>query len=144
MDNDQESGSQALTRHRVLAMAAVGGLIFFFCISISFTFLSIYNGVKSNCQQAQILYGGDCVEALSAVIQSDTTSFNKKNSAVWALGQLADQKALHLLRELSQNPGDTSHCTRSKEICAHEVNKALKWCAKGNSTSWMYWNRDKW
>lgn len=53
---------------------------------------------------------------------SENHSFEEKNSAVWALGQFADQKALPFL---------------------HEIEKAIKWCKRGNLTSWMYRNIEK-
>lgn len=56
--------------------------------------------VKKHCLDAQAELGGECVEALIAVVESDQPSFLEKNRAVWTLGQLADERALPALRDI--------------------------------------------
>lgn len=49
--------------------------------------------VRERCQTAQSQYEGDCVEALIQVVDGeDINSFRKRNQAIWALGQLGDDR----------------------------------------------------
>jgi hypothetical protein len=102
------------------------------------SFFTIYKQVKSNCQQAQYTYGGGCLEALIKVVQDDKANIRQKNSAVWALGQLADKQALPVLEKLYQELPIQNQCRYSEYICRYEVEKAIRWCRQGNVTSWMY------
>lgn len=107
-------------------------LIFFF-----FTFLTIYSKVKSTCLEAQKEYKLSCVDSLTKTVQSDNKTFREKNTAIWTLGQLADKKALPILRNLytGKDPWKESY---DKIINQYELKKAITWCEKGNITSWMY------
>ena len=83
-------------------------------------------------------YQKDCTESLIEVIKSEDYTFNEKNGAVWAIGQIADKKAIPFLEELSETALYEEPCKLSESICGFEVQKAIKWCTKGNVTSWMY------
>lgn len=50
--------------------------------------------VKQQCFTAKQEYGGDCVEALAAVLRDESKPYGQRNSAIWALGQLGDNRAL--------------------------------------------------
>lgn len=75
---------------------------------------------------------------------SDSYSFRARNSAVWALGQLADKKALPFLYELNKSLPEQKKCDYDESICKYEVQKAIAWCEKGNVTNWMYKNQANW
>lgn len=106
---------------------------------IVFIFLFvIYKDVRTNCIKATRQYGEDCIGSLTKIIQSDKTSFREKNSAVWTLSQLADKKALPFLYELDKATPEQDRCSYDKYLCKYEIKKAIKWCEKGNVTSWIY------
>ena len=117
----------------------VGGLILFF-----YSFLVIYSGVKTNCLKAQNEYKEDCVDSLMRLVKAENKTLREKNSAIWTLGQLADKKALPLLYELEKSLPEQGRCGYDKFLCKYEVEKAIKWCEKGNITNWMYRGRDEW
>lgn len=76
---------------------AVGVSIFllFFVISVSW----IEYDLKSQCREAEREYGGDCTEALIKLLDDGQKSFRSRNSAIWALGQLGDSRALPVLQK---------------------------------------------
>jgi hypothetical protein len=106
--------------------------------ALPWMFWQLQAPVKSRCAKAQEEFGGDCVEALTKVLESDHHSYLEKNRAVWALGQLADERALPLLRGLQSGVPCQRPCRKDSHICQHEVEKAVKWCEKGTLFSrWM-------
>ena len=123
----------------LLEALLVGGLILFF-----YSFLVIYSGVKINCLKAQNEYKDDCVDSLMRLVKAENKTFREKNSAVWALGQLADKKALPLLYELEKSLPEQGRCGYDRYLCKYEVRKAIKWCEGGNITNWMYKGRQGW
>jgi len=110
----------------------------------SLGFSKIHAGVKSACIQAKQKHDGDCVESLIAFIKSETSTLREKNRAIWALGQLADKKALPFLEEMNESIPPKTPCNHDEQICQYEIEKAIKWCRQGNLTSWMYKNRENW
>lgn len=113
-----------------------------FLIIFSYSLYAIYKDVKANCLKAQDEYKVDCVGSLIKVVQSENKTFRQKNSAVWALGQLADKKALPFLYELNKSLTQQERCAYDGYLCKYEVQKAIRWCESGNVTSWMYRNRE--
>ena len=110
----------------------------------TYTFRIIYKQVNRITEIAMQEFEGNAVEALSSLIGSDTHNFEEKNTAVWALGQLADPEALPFLELLnSELDGDPVPFDRSSGLSKYELEKAIKWCKKGNLTSWMYRNINK-
>jgi hypothetical protein len=93
---------------------------------------------------AQKDYKEDCVGSLIKYIQSDKHTFKERNSAIWALGQLADKNALPFLYDLNKSLPEQGKCHYQDYLCKYEVQKAIKWCKQGNITSWMYKNRANW
>jgi hypothetical protein len=59
-----------------------------------------------------------------AVVNSPDKTLKEKNSAVWALGQLGDQRALGLLEELLTG----QNCDHESRLCQKELGKAVKLC----------------
>lgn len=113
-------------------------------IAFFYSFFVIFRDVKATCLKAQGEYGANCVDSLIKYVQSDKNSFRARNSAIWALGQIADKKALPLLYELNKSLPKQEKCSYDQYLCKREVQKAIRWCEKGNVTSWMYRNRDSW
>ena len=107
--------------------------------SAAYTFIMIHKQVYRVTEIARQEFGGNAVEALSSLIGSDAHGFEEKNTAIWALGQLADPEALPFLELLnSELEGDPVPFDRSSGLSKYELEKAIKWCKKGNLTSWMY------
>lgn len=94
--------------------------------------------VKHQCQEATWQYGGDCVEALIAQLQDENQGFRRRNSAIWALGQLGDQRALPVLQSYytgsipEREPLD-------KTISQYELKKALHLVSGGINISAFIW-----
>jgi hypothetical protein len=107
--------------------------------TVCYTFNQIYRQVNRITAIAKSEFPGEAVEALSSLIESDLHGFEQKNTAIWALGQLADPEALPLLEQLdAETPEDSVPFDRSGGLSKYEIEKAIKWCTKGNLTSWMY------
>lgn len=53
--------------------------------------------VRAQCEYATLTYPGDCGQALSALLQDESASYRARNSAIWALRQLGDARALPVL-----------------------------------------------
>jgi hypothetical protein len=122
-----------------LGALAFGVLILLFVVGsiwIRFT-------VRSSCQSAKREYGGDCVEALITQLEDEKRNFKSRNDAVWALGQLADKKALPILEKYFTG-NIPSQESPYKVLSQYELRKAVKWCREGNITRWMYYDQDNW
>lgn len=103
----------------------------------------IRSDVKTHCQDAKRTYGGDCAEALISMLNDNNQSFRSRNSAIYALGQLADSRALPTLQ--SYYTGNIPRReSLHKTLSQYELKKAIKWCKEGNITSWMYWDQNNW
>lgn len=130
-------GSRSSSVKRWLLLAGLIGVAVII-YAIPWMFWQLQIPVKTNCAEAQEEFGGDCVEAILAVLQSDHHSYLEKNRAIWTLGQLADERALPTLRELRNGAPCQRPCRRDSHICQFEIEKAINWCEKGTLFSgWM-------
>ncbi len=125
-----------------IIVVVIISVLFLIILSVALSFHAIYTGVKNICVQAKQEYAKDCVNSLVQFITSDEHSIKEKTHAVWALGQIADKRAIPYLQEFQRTLGCEKDPKKSK-LC-YEIFKALKWCEQGNATSWMYKNRDSW
>jgi len=87
-----------------------GLMVFAFFALVAFSFFVIHKSVRSNCIKAKNEFGGDCIDSLIALVKSEKFKTREKNSAIWALGQLADKRALPLLYELEQSLPEQEKC----------------------------------
>ncbi|MHC4440605.1 MAG: HEAT repeat domain-containing protein [Planctomycetota bacterium] len=95
---------------------------------------SIRSGVKEISAEATQLYPGDRIEALISYVQSENKSLRQRNLAVWALGQIGDERALGVLTA-SYTGGP---CDHDSLLCQGELQKAIKLCEGGfNATAWL-------
>ena len=123
---------------RIILWILVAGMVFLLG-SACYTFNRIYRQVDRITDLAKKEFPGNAVEALGSLIASDAHGFEEKNTAIWALGQLADPEALPVLEKLnSETQDDSVPFDRSSGLSKYEIEKAIKWCRKGNLTSWMY------
>ncbi|MBU1935383.1 hypothetical protein KKF04_04975, partial [Patescibacteria group bacterium] len=121
-----------------IALTLLGVGVFVFALIFVFSMFSIYSSVEAMCTQVRSQYEGDCVEGLIQYVESEEHDYEEKNRAIWALGQLADERALPTLNQFYEFSYAEVPCKRDLHICREEVEKAIKWCTKGNVTSWMY------
>ncbi len=99
--------------------------------------------VKSHCQDAIRTYGGDCTNALISLLDDDNQSLRSRNNAIYALGQLADDRALPTLESYYTGilpEREPLHTTLSQ----YELKKAITWCKEGNALNWLYWDQNNW
>lgn len=100
-------------------------------------YLVLFFEVRDICGKAQKEYKSDCTSSLLKILDSSDKSIKEKNDAIWAMGQLADKRALSKLEYMfvadypEKEPLD-------EVISNYEIEKAIRWIQNGNLTSWMY------
>jgi len=84
--------------------------------------------------RATQVFPGDEVEALMALAESEHRPLADRNRAVWALGQLGDERALPMLKRF-----DTGRaCDHSRLLCQKELRKAMDRCSGKNwAPGWL-------
>lgn len=111
------------------------GTLFFLFISAS-TFIGLE--VEQECEMAQGQYGGDCVQALTSLVEDEDHDLKKRNQAVWALGQMGDARALSVLNNLYTG----EECQHDQFLCQHELKKAIKLCGGGFNITALVWRNN--
>jgi hypothetical protein len=106
-------------------------------LALAFLGLSVFIGgqVSDVVETAQISFPGDPVMALIAVVGDPGSSLARKNQAVWAMGQLGDERALIKLEPCITG----QECDHSHEICQDELEKAIHLCKGGWNPGAMIW-----
>lgn len=130
---ESKSSSRFTTIKKVLVYGTLSCLAF---LLVAFVLIccSIRSGVRDISAEATKQYPGDRVEALISYVQNKNNSLRKRDLAVWALGQIGDQRALPTL-EKSYTSGPCDHDSR---LCQGELQKAIKLCKGGvNATAWL-------
>ncbi len=85
-------------------------------------------GVLQESQKAMARFRGDRIEALISVVNCQTCNLQDRNSAVWALGQFRDKRALPTLYKYRTG----IQCNHRTSICQKEIETAVKW-TEGNA-----------
>jgi hypothetical protein len=85
-------------------------------------------GILRVSHKAMVQFRGDRIEALISLVNCETCSLLDRNSAVWALGQLRDKRALPTLYKYRTG----KPCNHMTSICQYEIAKAVKW-TEGNA-----------
>ena len=96
----------------------------------------VYFGALEAGWDAQSSHPGDKIEALISVLESEQSSLKEKNHAVWALGQLRDERAVPALEELYTG----EPCDHNRFVCQREAKRALAHC-KGERFDLLFWRR---
>jgi PBS lyase HEAT-like repeat len=125
---------------KIQIIAYLGGifiLLFLFIFFVASSWIGF--GVKENCSKAQNQFEGSCIEALMQVVDADFTSYDDKNSAVWALGQLGDNQALPLLESKYQGSVPEGREKWNEVLSQHELSKAIKLLNGGWNISAAFW-----
>jgi hypothetical protein len=130
---DPRTAGRFATIKKVLVYGTLVCLAFLFIFYL-WACLSIRSGVKKISAEATQQYPGDRVEALISYVKSENHSLRQRNLAVWALGQIGDKRALHVLKQFyTGQPCDHDHY-----LCQHELQKAIKLCEGSfNATAWL-------
>ena len=95
---------------------------------------SIRSSVKEIGAEATQEFRGDRIEALMSYVNSENHSLRQRNRAVWALGQIGDERALPVLEKWYTG----GPCDHDNSLCQRELQRAVKGC-KGafNATAWL-------
>lgn len=117
-----------------LASIAAVCLVFVFLVTVNI----IGYGVKDTCQDAKEQYSGDCVEALTQYLDDDSNSFRTRNSAVWALGQLGDDRALPTLQK-HYTHFDGERADRTNELSQLELERAIGYMDGSPNITTFFW-----
>ena len=88
----------------------------------------IDTAVKDVCSEVGASDKESCVDELVSFLESGRGSFEQKNRAIWALGQLADPRALPALEALRTGIPCKTPCRKDDHICQYELDKAIRWC----------------
>jgi hypothetical protein len=119
----------------IIYALSVAFIIGVFLVLLSFNIIGY--GVKERCHLAQEKYSGDCVQALVQYLEDEDNPFRGRNSAIWALGQLGDARALPALERLYT--GDIPpRESLSQTISQYELKKAIKLINGFNATAFFW------
>lgn len=122
----------------LVLILGIGGTLFLLVFLL--TSYVIGREVAERCRTAQKSYSGDCVEALSALLNDDKNDFRLRNSAIWALGQLGDSRALPVLEKYYTGNIPPKE-PLSQSLSQYELKKARE-LAKGNfNTTHFIWRK---
>jgi len=130
---ESRGGSRFAVVKKVLVYGTLSCMAFLLVAFVMICF-SIRLGVKQISAEATQQYPGDRIEALITYVKTENNSIRQRNRAVWALGQIGDERALPILTEShTGGPCDHDNC-----LCQQELQKAIKLC-KGsfNATAWL-------
>ena len=120
----------------VKRLVGYGILICFSLLFVGFLCIcfSIRSSVKEISAKAVRQFPGDRIEALVAYVESEDYSLRQRNLAVWALGQIGDERALPVLEKFHTG----GPCDHDSRLCQGELQKAIAGC-KGafNATAWL-------
>lgn len=119
-----------------LYIAAIGFSIFllFFVICCAW----IGYDVKAQCQAAKSQYGKDCVESLILLLDDNNQPYRSRNSAIWALGQLGDKRALKVLNKYYTGKIPNRE-PLAKTISQYELKKAIELAEGGLNITAFFW-----
>lgn len=98
----------------------------------------VFSGVQRYADEAQETYGGDHVGALIALVEDEDASFEKRNGAIWALGQIGSERALPTLQKLDTDEVQEPPYDSTKYILQYSVEKSIKQINSLSITRWMY------
>ncbi|MGB2864534.1 MAG: hypothetical protein WBC05_14495 [Sedimentisphaerales bacterium] len=130
---ESRGGSRLAIVRKVLVYGTLSCLAF---LLVAFVMLwwSLSSSIKEISAEATQQYPGDRVEALITYVNSENHSLRQRNRAVWALGQIGDDRALPVL-EKSYTGGP---CDHDNLLCQRELQKAIKKCKSSfNATAWL-------
>ena len=131
--DEPKSRSRWAAVRRVLGYGALICFAFLFVAFLCICF-SIRSSVKEISAMAVREFPGDRIVALMTYVDSKNYGLRQRNRAVWALGQIGDERALTTLEKCYTG----GPCDHESRLCQGELQKAIKLC-KGslNATAWL-------
>ncbi len=99
-----------------------GALVILLALVLAGIIVSIRSGLQRFSDEAITRFPGDRAGALMQVVDCDSCSLQDRNHAVWALGQMVEERAISMLRK-HFNGQPCSHTTR---LCQYELRKAIR------------------
>ncbi|MFH1781393.1 MAG: HEAT repeat domain-containing protein [Patescibacteria group bacterium] len=128
-----------INKNIIIYVVAIGVGVFFFLFLSTCTLIGTH--VKQKCEIAQAKYEGDCVEALSTLVDDEKNDYETRNSAIWALGQLGDERGLVVLNKYYT--GDIPDREPLDEgISQYELKKAIKLDEGGFNATAFVWRSE--
>ncbi len=122
--------------NKFLFLVAIGTSIFVLFFVISCTWIGFE--VKNQCKMAKSEYSGDCTEAMIALLEDESRGFSARNSAIWALGQLGDDRVLPVLQSYyTGNIPDREPL--DKTISQYELKKAINLAGGSINLTAIFW-----
>jgi hypothetical protein len=123
-------------KNKILFLGAIGISVFLLFFVVTCTWIGF--DVKTQCRDAKSQYGGDCTEALISLLKDENQRFRLRNSAIWALGQLGDRRALPVLQSFyTGNIPDREPL--DKTISQYELKKAINLTGGGKNMTAVFW-----
>lgn len=120
-----------------LVLYAFTSVVVLIFTGVVIVYATLFYHVHKYFDNATKNHEGKCVDALISLAQNERESIRRRNDSIWALGQLADKKALSILKSMYKGVPDSRE-PLDKVISQYEIRKAIRWCSEGNWTSWMY------
>ncbi len=118
------------------------GVVAIVVIGASVLWLTLHwisSDVRAACREARQEFGGDCVDALIAYVNSDQHTFEERNQAIWALGEIGDKRALPALEKMLRTEKlCPSPCNVRTCMCQYSVEKAIRLCEGLNIARWVW------
>ena len=125
-----------INKSLILYLISLGVIFFIFIFLISVNIIGY--SVKNKCKIAQQKYNGDCVEALISYLKDEKNDYYSRNSAIWALGQLGDNRSLETLQSYyTEFKGEK--CNRSKELSQLELQRAIGYMEDNPNITTFFW-----
>jgi hypothetical protein len=123
-------------KEKLFYAVAIGVSIFLLVFFIG----SVWIGyeAKKMCQDAKREYGGDCVESLISQLEDESRGFRARNDAIWALGQLGDDRALPILQNYYTGKMPDKE-PLDEMISQYELGKAVNLTSGGTNISAFIW-----
>lgn len=118
---------------------AAGILAFIFLVTTTW----IGSSVKERCLDAKRMYGENltCTQALSKRLDDETASYEQRNNATWALGQIGDRQALSTL--YAHYSGDVPNKeSYTKSLSQYELFKAINLIESGTNITAFVWRHN--
>jgi len=128
--------NQAQIKSLLIYTVAIGliFLAFIFLVSVNI----IGYSVKNQCRLAQEKYNGDCAQALLDYLEDENNGFSSRNSAIWALGQLGDERSLPILESYYTGYGG-ERCNRSQTLSQLELKRAIGYMRGSPNITTFFW-----
>lgn len=100
---------------------------------ISLTLTSIYfwirHDVRNNIELAEQKYDSPGEDALISYLEDEQNAYHDRTHlAIWTLGKIRSQKALHVLKKYYLNDPEGLSCKgmHQEKLCQYEIHKAIK------------------